>query len=102
VSGVGGTTVVVTRASDAALFMRKLAAADDLARVAGIVRPRGVARGGGDLARRREERRSCRSNVDVSTELTAMIESQSVYTANSKVFTTGNEMLDSPESTLTW
>ncbi|BCM86344.1 flagellar hook protein FlgE [Methylobacterium indicum] len=34
------------------------------------------------------------SNVDVSTELTAMIESQSVYTANSKVFTTGNEMLD--------
>lgn len=34
------------------------------------------------------------SNVDVSTELTAMIESQSTYTANSKVFTTGNEMLD--------
>ncbi|TNC08620.1 flagellar hook protein FlgE [Methylobacterium terricola] len=34
------------------------------------------------------------SNVDVSTELTAMIESQSVFTANSKVFTTGNEMLD--------
>ncbi len=34
------------------------------------------------------------SNVDVGTELTAMIESQSVYTANSKVFTTGNEMLD--------
>ncbi|MCF4129757.1 flagellar hook protein FlgE [Methylobacterium sp. SyP6R] len=34
------------------------------------------------------------SNVDVSTELTAMIEAQSTYTANSKVFTTGNEMLD--------
>lgn len=34
------------------------------------------------------------SNVDVSTELTAMIESQSTFTANSKVFTTGNEMLD--------
>ncbi|MFH6784603.1 MULTISPECIES: flagellar hook protein FlgE [Methylobacterium] len=34
------------------------------------------------------------SNVDVSSELTAMIESQSTYTANSKVFTTGNEMLD--------
>ncbi|MGE7415885.1 flagellar hook protein FlgE [Methylobacterium tarhaniae] len=34
------------------------------------------------------------SNVDVSNELTAMIESQSVFTANSKVFTTGNEMLD--------
>ncbi|WP_407527455.1 flagellar hook protein FlgE [Methylobacterium oryzisoli] len=34
------------------------------------------------------------SNVDVSTELTAMIESQTVYTANSKVFMTSNEMLD--------
>ncbi|KMO42012.1 flagellar hook protein FlgE [Methylobacterium variabile] len=34
------------------------------------------------------------SNVDVSSELTAMIESQSIYTANSKVFTTGNELLD--------
>ncbi|GJD52847.1 Flagellar hook protein FlgE [Methylobacterium crusticola] len=34
------------------------------------------------------------SNVDVSTELTAMIESQTVYTANSKVFMTGNELLD--------
>ena len=34
------------------------------------------------------------SNADVSTELTAMIESQSVYTANSKVFQTGNELLE--------
>ena len=34
------------------------------------------------------------SNVDVSTELTTMIESQSVYTANSKVFMTGNELLE--------
>ncbi len=34
------------------------------------------------------------SNVDVSTELTSMIESQTVYTANSKVFMTGNEMLE--------
>ncbi|MDR7040026.1 flagellar hook protein FlgE [Methylobacterium sp. BE186] len=34
------------------------------------------------------------SNVDVSTELTAMIESQTVYTANSKVFMTGNELLE--------
>ncbi|WP_342152510.1 flagellar hook protein FlgE [Methylorubrum sp. SB2] len=34
------------------------------------------------------------SNVDVSTELTTMIESQTVYTANSKVFMTGNEMLE--------
>jgi flagellar hook protein FlgE len=34
------------------------------------------------------------SNVDVSSELTTMIESQSVYTANSKVFMTGNELLD--------
>ena len=34
------------------------------------------------------------SNVDVSAELTTMIESQSVYTANSKVFMTGNELLD--------
>ena len=34
------------------------------------------------------------SNVDVSTELTTMIESQTVYTANSKVFMTGNELLD--------
>ena len=34
------------------------------------------------------------SNVDVSTELTPMIESQTVYTANSKVFMTGNELLE--------
>ena len=34
------------------------------------------------------------SNVDVGTELTSMIESQSVYTANSKVFQTGNELLE--------
>ena len=34
------------------------------------------------------------SNVDVSSELTSMIESQTVYTANSKVFMTGNEMLE--------
>lgn len=34
------------------------------------------------------------SNADVATELTTMIESQSVYTANSKVFMTGNEMLE--------
>ncbi|MEH3147182.1 MAG: flagellar hook protein FlgE [Methylobacterium frigidaeris] len=34
------------------------------------------------------------SNVDVSTELTAMIEAQTVYTANSKVFSTGNELLE--------
>ena len=34
------------------------------------------------------------SNVDVSTELTTMIESQTVYTANSKVFMTGNELLE--------
>ena len=34
------------------------------------------------------------SNVDVSVELTSMIESQTVYTANSKVFMTGNEMLE--------
>ncbi|TXM69312.1 flagellar hook protein FlgE [Methylobacterium sp. WL69] len=34
------------------------------------------------------------SNVDVASELTAMIESQSVYTANSKVFMTGNELLE--------
>jgi flagellar hook protein FlgE len=34
------------------------------------------------------------SNVDVSSELTSMIESQTVYTANSKVFMTGNELLE--------
>jgi flagellar hook protein FlgE len=34
------------------------------------------------------------SNVDVSNELTSMIEAQTVYTANSKVFMTSNEMLD--------
>ncbi|KQT80829.1 flagellar hook protein FlgE [Methylobacterium sp. Leaf466] len=34
------------------------------------------------------------SSVDVSTELTSMIESQTIYTANSKVFMTGDEMLD--------
>lgn len=34
------------------------------------------------------------SNVDVAEELTAMIESQRNYTANSKVFQTGSELLE--------
>jgi flagellar hook protein FlgE len=34
------------------------------------------------------------SNVDLATELTAMIESQRSYTASSKVFQTGSEILD--------
>ncbi len=34
------------------------------------------------------------SNVDLASELTAMIESQRSYTANSKVFQTGSEILD--------
>jgi len=34
------------------------------------------------------------SNVDIATELTAMIESQRSYTANSKVFQTGADLLD--------
>ncbi|MBP1885961.1 flagellar hook protein FlgE [Sinorhizobium mexicanum] len=34
------------------------------------------------------------SNVDIAEELTAMIESQRNYTANSKVFQTGSELLD--------
>lgn len=34
------------------------------------------------------------SNVDLATELTLMIESQRSYTANSKVFQTGSEILD--------
>lgn len=34
------------------------------------------------------------SNVDIGTELTAMIEAQTGYTANSKVFQTGTELLD--------
>jgi len=34
------------------------------------------------------------SNVDMGTELTAMIEAQTAYTANSKVFQTGSELLD--------
>lgn len=34
------------------------------------------------------------SNVDTGTELTAMIEAQTVFTANSKTFQTGNEMID--------
>jgi len=34
------------------------------------------------------------STVDLATELTAMIESQRGYTANSKVFQTGSELLD--------
>jgi flagellar hook protein FlgE len=34
------------------------------------------------------------SNVDLATELTAMIEAQRSYTANSKVFQTGSEILD--------
>lgn len=33
------------------------------------------------------------STVDIGTELTTMIEAQTAYTANSKVFQTGNEML---------
>lgn len=34
------------------------------------------------------------SNVDIATELTTMIESQRNYTANSKVFQTGSELLE--------
>lgn len=34
------------------------------------------------------------SNVDIAEELTAMIESQRSYTANSKVFQTGSDLLD--------
>ncbi|MCJ8506421.1 flagellar hook protein FlgE [Rhizobium lemnae] len=34
------------------------------------------------------------SNVDIAEELTTMIESQRSYTANSKVFQTGSELLD--------
>ncbi|MGO4573394.1 flagellar hook protein FlgE [Microvirga sp. 2TAF3] len=34
------------------------------------------------------------SNVDIGTELTNMIEAQTSYTANSKVFQTGSELLD--------
>jgi flagellar hook protein FlgE len=34
------------------------------------------------------------SNVDVATELTSMIEAQRSYTANSKVFQTGSELMD--------
>jgi flagellar hook protein FlgE len=34
------------------------------------------------------------SNVDLGTELAEMIQSQSAYTANSKVFQTGSELLD--------
>jgi flagellar hook protein FlgE len=34
------------------------------------------------------------SNVDIATELTSMIEAQRNYTANSKVFQTGSELLD--------
>ncbi|MDX3926366.1 MAG: flagellar hook protein FlgE [Shinella sp.] len=34
------------------------------------------------------------SNVDIATELTGMIEAQRNYTANSKVFQTGSELMD--------
>lgn len=34
------------------------------------------------------------SNVDVATELTSMIEAQRSYTANSKVFQTGSDLMD--------
>jgi flagellar hook protein FlgE len=34
------------------------------------------------------------SNVDLASELTEMIEAQKSYTANSKVFQTGSELLD--------
>ena len=34
------------------------------------------------------------SNVDIAQELTSMIEAQRSYTANSKVFQTGSELMD--------
>jgi flagellar hook protein FlgE len=34
------------------------------------------------------------SNVDLAKELTTMIESQRTYTANSKVFQTGSDLMD--------
>jgi flagellar hook protein FlgE len=34
------------------------------------------------------------SNVDIAEELTSMIESQRNYTANSKVFQTGSDLMD--------
>jgi flagellar hook protein FlgE len=34
------------------------------------------------------------SNVDIAQELTNMIESQRNYTANSKIFQTGSDLLD--------
>ena len=34
------------------------------------------------------------SNVDIAKELTAMIESQRNYTANSKMFQTGSDLMD--------
>jgi flagellar hook protein FlgE len=34
------------------------------------------------------------SNVDIAEELTSMIEAQRNYTANSKVFQTGSELMD--------
>jgi flagellar hook protein FlgE len=34
------------------------------------------------------------SNVDIAEELTMMIEGQRNYTANSKVFQTGSELMD--------
>jgi flagellar hook protein FlgE len=34
------------------------------------------------------------SNVDIAEELTSMIESQRSYTANSKVFQTGADLMD--------
>jgi flagellar hook protein FlgE len=34
------------------------------------------------------------SNVDIAGELTEMIEAQRVYTANSKVFQTGSDLMD--------
>lgn len=34
------------------------------------------------------------SNVDIANELTEMIESQRIYTANSKVFQTGSDLMD--------
>ncbi|MET0569598.1 MAG: flagellar basal body rod C-terminal domain-containing protein, partial [Hyphomicrobiaceae bacterium] len=35
-----------------------------------------------------------KSTVDIATELTTMIESQHSYTANSKVFQTGTELME--------
>ena len=59
-----------------------------------VRRAAGRRRGHGGLRQRSILRRSRASTVDLATELTNMVQAQSSYEANSKVFQTGAKILD--------